>query len=116
MAVKAAASVRLERKEAVGMDQLIEEYIREMKLSSGLNEQRVFAAWDKASGAGRYTISKRFKNGVLYCGIASSALRQQLYFQRTELVQAINDILKEDPLFVCDVADDGKYLKNIVLK
>ena len=34
------------RKEALGMDQLIPLYIKALKLSAGLNTQRVFAACD----------------------------------------------------------------------
>ena len=51
-------SVRIARKTAVGMDELVREYIREMKLSSGLNTQRIFAAWDDASGAARFEWEK----------------------------------------------------------
>ena len=42
---------RLGRKEAVGMDELIQWFVQDMRLSSGLNRQRVFAAWDKVTGA-----------------------------------------------------------------
>ncbi len=98
--------VRMERKEAIGMDQLIEDYIKEMRLASGIGRIRVFAAWDQASGAGAYTIGKYLKDNVLYCNISSSALRQQLYFQRAEILQNMNEILKEE----------GISLKNIVLK
>ncbi|MBO4340400.1 MAG: DUF721 domain-containing protein, partial [Bacteroidales bacterium] len=59
-----------------------------------------------ASGAGAYTIGKYLKDNVLYCNISSSALRQQLYFQRAEILQNMNEILKEE----------GISLKNIVLK
>lgn len=98
--------VRMERKEAIGMDQLIEDYIKEMRLASGIGRIRVFAAWDQASGAGAYTIGKYLKDNVLYCNISSSALRQQLYFQRAEILQNMNEILKEE----------GISLKDIVLK
>lgn len=98
--------VRMERKEAIGMDQLIEDYIKEMRLASGIGRIRVFAAWDQASGAGAYTIGKYLKDNVLYCNISSSALRQQLYFQRAEILQNMNEILKEE----------GISLKNIILK
>lgn len=98
--------VRMERKEAIGMDQLIEDYIKEMRLASGIGRIRVFAAWNQASGAGAYTIGKYLKDNVLYCNISSSALRQQLYFQRAEILQNMNEILKEE----------GISLKNIVLK
>ena len=98
--------VRLARKEAVGMDRLIEEYIQEMKLGAGLDRLHIFEAWDKASGAGGSTIAKYVKNNVLYCNISSSALRQQLFFRKAEILQEMNEILKED----------GIAVKNIVLK
>ena len=36
----------LRRRDAVGMDELVEDFIRDMKLASGLNRQRVAAAWN----------------------------------------------------------------------
>ena len=42
---------RIGRKDALGMQELISQYIREMKLASGFNRQRIFEAWDVVSGA-----------------------------------------------------------------
>ena len=110
------SSVRLVRREAVGMDELVEEYIREMKLTSGLNRQRVFAAWDKVSGVGDRTVSRYLRGRVLYVGLSSSALRQQLYCQRAALLEKVNAVLKEDGLYTKDDNKTDKYLKNIVLQ
>ena len=44
---------RVARKTAVSLSEAIQEYLKAAKLSSGLNTQRIFAAWDAASGAGR---------------------------------------------------------------
>lgn len=96
------------------MDRLIGEYIKEMKLSSGLDRQLVFNAWDMVSGAAPLTLSKYVKAGVLYCTISSSAVRQQLFFRRRELVEKINAFLEEDPLF--QGSGNGGYLKDIVLR
>ncbi len=106
---------RLSRRDAVGMDFLVEAFIKEMKLSSGLNVQRIYAAWDEVSHAGPYTVRKYVKDNVLYCSISSSALRQQLYMRRRELLDGINEQLLSDPLFT---RDDKKntLLKNIVLQ
>ena len=38
-------AVRIHRKEAVGMDKIVEAYIKSMKIAVGLNTQRIFAAW-----------------------------------------------------------------------
>ena len=115
MALKNDNNARLSRREAVGMDVLVEAFIKEMKLSSGLNGQRIFAAWDAISGAAPYTTRKYLKNNILYCYISSSMLRQQLYFRRDELINGINELLKDDPLFS---PDDPKtsFIKGIVLQ
>ena len=104
---------RLARKEAVGMDELVSLFIQEMRLGTGLNRQRVFEAWDSVTGAAPYTLSKSFAKGVLYCTLSSSVIRNQLFFQRTEIVRRINAALAGDELFT-GTADN--YVKSIVLK
>ena len=108
-----AGGNRIGRKDAQGMEELIRLYIREMKLSSGFNRQRVFEAWDAVSGASRYTIDRFFRDGMLYCTISSSVVRNQLYFQRDALVEKMNGFLEKDPLFIKGA---GPAVKNIVLK
>lgn len=104
---------RLGRKEAVGMDELIAAYIREMKLSSGLNRQRVFDAWDAVTGAAPYTLSKSFAKGILFVSLSSSVVRNQLFFQRAEIASRINGELSRDGLFTGEA--EG-YVKSIILK
>ena len=41
----------LRRRDAVSMDELVEEFIRDMKLVSGVNRLRVTAAWNAVSSA-----------------------------------------------------------------
>ncbi|MBQ8021565.1 MAG: DUF721 domain-containing protein [Bacteroidales bacterium] len=104
---------RLGRKEAVGMDELVSQFIRDMKLSSGLNKQRVYAAWDRVTGAAPYTLSKTFGKGVLYVTLSSSVIRSQLYFQRKEIAGRINAALAEDELFTGEAAG---FVKSVILK
>ena len=104
---------RLARKEAVGMEELVRWFVRDMRLSSGLNRQRVFAAWDSVTGAAPYTLSKSFFKGVLYCTLSSSVVRNQLSFQRKEIADAINRALAEDELFSGPAQG---YVKSIILK
>ena len=52
----------IRRKEAVGMEALIADYIKEMKLEAGLNRQRVFEAWDTVSGAAAYTVDRFYRD------------------------------------------------------
>ena len=103
------------RSEPKSMDAVISAYIKEMKLAAGLNEHRIYEAWDQVTGAGRYTVDKSFRGGVLYCSISSSVVRNQLFFQRDILVDAINQFLRNDDLFV---KDDRRtcYVRSIVLK
>ena len=103
---------RIGRKEAVGMESIIRDYIRDMKLSQGLNRQRVFAAWEEVSGAARFTLGKEFQGGVLTVWLSSSVVRDQLYFQRDTLLSMLSDALAQDPLF--DAA--GGSVKSIVLR
>lgn len=105
----------MQRKEAVGMEELVRMYIRDMKLESGLNRQRIFAAWNEVSGAARYTVGLYFKDGSLYCSISSSVVRNQLYFQKDVILRNMNEYLASDPLFVND-GRGGEAVKNIVLR
>ena len=91
---------RLRRKEAVGMEQLVQDFIRDMRISSGINRQRAAQAWNEVSGASRYTLDVSLEKGVLYCSISSSMVRNQLYFQRDVLVEDMNKALMNDQMFM----------------
>ena len=106
---------RMRRQDAVGMDELVKEFIREMRLSAGLNKQRIEEAWNNVSGAGIYTLDIRYDKGVLYCTINSSMVRNQLYFQRDVLVQKMNEYLEEDDMLVRDVKENP-VIRNLILK
>ena len=106
---------RMRRQDAVGMDELVKEFIREMRLSAGLNRQRIEEAWAKVSGAGMYTLDIRYDKGVLYCTINSSMVRNQLYFQRDVLVQKMNEYLEKDTMFVRD-SRNSPIITNLILK
>jgi hypothetical protein len=105
---------RFRRREAVGMNELVEEFIREMKLASGLNRQRVIAAWNAVSGAQRYTVDVFIKDKVLYCTMGSSMARNQLYFQKDVILAQINEYLEADELYVKE--GEAPYIKGLVLK
>ena len=84
------------------MDALVKEYIKSMKLSTGLNTQRIFAAWDACSGAAPFTLKRFFRGGKLYITLSSSVIRNQLYFQKAELMEKMNAFLSKDELFTQD--------------
>lgn len=106
---------RISRKKTLSMDEVVSMYIKSMKLSSGLNTQCIFSAWDEASGAAPFTLKKFFRDGRLYITLNSSVVRNQLSFQKEALVEKMNDILSKNELFV---RDDEKvsFVKELVLK
>ena len=97
------------------MEEVVEMFIKDLKLSTGLNNQCVFRAWDSASGAGRYTIRRFFRGGKLYITLNSSAVRSMLFLQRAALVDKINVLLDQDPLFTKD-DKRASYVTEIILK
>lgn len=106
---------RVARKTAVSLGEAIREYLRANKLTAGLNTQRVFAAWDAASGAGRYTVRRFFRDGKLYITVDSSVVRSQLSFQREALIEKINALLAQDELFTRDDSRAG-FVQELILK
>ena len=105
----------IRRKEALTMEEVIEEYIKSAKMASGLNTQRIFAAWDACSGAGPFTLKRYFRSGTLYITLNSSVIRNQLSFQKTELIEKMNATLAGDRLFTSDNRTVG-YIQELVLK
>jgi len=106
---------RIKRKYPQPMKDVVKDFIRELKLASGLNNQRIFAAWDELSCASRYTSGRYFKDGVLYVYLRSSVVRSSLSFQLDTIMAAINEWLKKDELFVKD-SPDTQYVSKIVLR
>jgi hypothetical protein len=105
----------LRRQEAVGMDELVARFVREMKLSSGLDRQRVAQAWNSVSGAARYTLGVTFERGVLTCSISSSVVRSRLYMQREAIARRMNEVLEKDELFGPQ-ADGRPLVRTIILR
>ena len=106
---------KVARKTAVPLEDLIHEYLRAGHLTAPLNTRRIFAAWDTASGAARYTVRRFFRDGKLYLTVDSSVVRSQLSFQRQELIGKINALLAQDDLFT---RDDGRvgFVQELILK
>ncbi len=109
------SSVRLARKKALSMDEVVRLYIESMKLAPALNTRRIFAAWDAASGAAPYTLKRFFRDGRLYVTLSSSVVRNQLSFQTEALIGKMNDFLSKDSLFA--KGDTGaSFIKELILK
>ena len=105
----------IRRKEALTMEEVVEEFIKSAKLASGLNTQRVFAAWDACSGAGPFTLKRYFRSGTLYITLNSSVIRNQLSFQKDTLIEKMNAFLASDELFTSDNHTVG-FIQELILR
>jgi predicted nucleic acid-binding Zn ribbon protein len=105
----------IRRKEALSMDQVVEEFIKSAKLASGLNTQRIFSAWDECSGAGPFTLKRYFRSGTLYITLSSSVWRRELQMRLVQILTRINELLREDPLFTPDDPRTG-FVQQIILR
>lgn len=106
---------RLPRKNAILIGDVLKDFIRVNNLARGLNAQRVFKAWDEASGASRYTLRRFFRDRKLFITVDSSVVRSQLLFQKEALLEKMNALLKEDVLFTAD--DSGTdFIKELSIK
>ena len=107
--------IKFQKKEPKSMNDIVHEYIREMKIASGLNERRIFAAWDAISGAAQYTVGKSVRGGVLYLSISSSVIRSQLYLRQEKLVERNNAFVEDNELFTESDRSCG-YVRSIVFR
>ena len=97
------------------MDSLIGDLVRSMGLTGPLNSRRIYAAWDDATGAGPFTLKKFYRSGTLYITLNSSVIRNQLSFQKEGIIEKINSLLNDDPLFTKPGTGSGP-VKTLVLK
>ncbi len=105
----------LRKRNAVQVGAMLKLYLHDSGLMPQWNAHRIALAWNQASGAAAYTLSTNFVSGVLYCSLSSSVLRNQLYFQRNYILEALNRILLSDEMFT-PPSDGSLPVKSIVLK
>lgn len=106
---------RLPRKNAIPIGDVLKDFIRANHLTKGLNTQLVFKAWDEASGAAKYTLRRIYRDGKLFITVDPSVVRSQLLFQKDTLLEKMNSILADDPLFTSDDKDTG-LIKDLSIK
>lgn len=106
---------RLPRKNAILLGDVLKDFIRVNHLTKGLNTQRVFKAWDEASGAAAYTLRRFYREGKLFITVDSSVVRSQLLFQKEALIEKMNSILADDELFTTE-DKDTEPVKDLSIK
>ena len=105
----------LQRRKARQIGELLPLYIKAMGLGAALNCHRIYEAWDEASGAGRYTLKKFYRDGKLYITLSSSAVRTQLGYQKDAIVARMNSQLEKDELFLKDLPKVS-FVRELILK
>lgn len=105
----------ISRKKAISVGDAIKEMFIKEHLSASHNAQRIFAAWDDASGAGRYTTRRFYRGGVLHITLSSSVICMQLSMQKDIILAKMNAILQGDPLFIRGGGEGGP-VKELRLK
>ncbi|MDE6100535.1 MAG: DUF721 domain-containing protein [Paramuribaculum sp.] len=82
----------MKKTEPKSIAEIIREGIEQVGLSSTVAEQRACYVWPEIVGPGinRYTFKRYVDRGVLHVHITSAALKNELSFNRSSLVEQIN--------------------------
>ena len=73
----------------------LKELMDTYKLNVKMNEVRLYEAWDKILGPtiANHTVSKQLIEGRFIIRLDSAALRNELAFSKSKLIQSLNDEL-----------------------
>jgi len=76
---------------------VIKDIINQDQLIDGINNIKVINSWKKIVGKNivSYTTNIKFTNGSLYVKLKSAPLRNELNFNKENLLNEINENLKE---------------------
>lgn len=79
---------------------ILSDFVEESRLSDGLLQTRITAAWDSLTLDGtdlrEYTAQRSFRDGVLSCRIRSSVIRSHLQLQESSLRRQLNARLGDE--------------------
>ena len=80
------------------LGEVIQDYLRESGWQQKLDEVKIITEWDKMLGPtlANYTDEVFIKNKQLHIRLKSSTLRQELSYQKSELVKKLNDSIGKD--------------------
>ncbi|MBR4438361.1 MAG: DUF721 domain-containing protein [Bacteroidales bacterium] len=88
----------MKRNKPVKLGALLKEYFNDIEKGDNILAARVLRTWDEVmeENITRATMSKYFKNGILYCTISSSILRSMLVARVYSVKEKINNSLGSD--------------------
>lgn len=79
------------------LSQVLKDFVRKQGLSGELLRMEIFSAWDDVAGLNiaKATTNKFFKDGILYCTINSSVIRNSTYYQLDGILRRLNELLPD---------------------
>ncbi|MDD3405343.1 MAG: DUF721 domain-containing protein [Paludibacteraceae bacterium] len=85
----------MKKREAVRLSEIIPDVIGTVygnECHQRILESRIIEQWDEVLGntAAQYTSDLKLSNGTLFVKVSSSILRQELFMQRSRLVEQLN--------------------------
>lgn len=82
------------------LGEVLTEYVREAGLEGRMQGLEVCDAWRQAVGprVAAATLDIHFRDGVLYCRLSSSSVRNMLHFNLPGIIGAVNSRLQGAPL------------------
>lgn len=82
----------MKRREAKSVADIITESLEAVGMTDSFNRQRLCSLWPEVVGAGinRLTTRRFIDGGTLHVYITSAALKNELQFNRQQLVEALN--------------------------
>lgn len=82
----------MKRTEAKCIKDIIDAAINDSGIASTFDEQKLCYLWPEVMGQSinRYTTRRYVENGVLHVYLSSAALKNELQFHRTRLVEELN--------------------------
>ena len=74
------------------LSSVIRKILKNPKLSSRLDEERIIEIWDEIIGKNlqKYVIDSKVYKGKLYIKLKSSTLRYEFAYQKSDLIRQIN--------------------------
>lgn len=96
----------MRRNKTVLLSEILMQVLREQNLETPLLEKRIIDSWTKVMGktVADYTTDIFLKNRILYVKISSSVLRHELFLQRQQIKDKMNEFANQ------------QYIKDIILK
>jgi hypothetical protein len=75
------------------MKEALAEMLRNTRLERGLNETKIYNAWEQVMGAAitKYTRNLHIEKSTLFVELSSASLREELSYGRSKIVKMLND-------------------------